>query len=304
MENIKEFAAVLQEMLGRQFGNGFHVNVCESDRNNGVKRTGITIRENGFNIAPNIYLEDYFKEYQSGKTLEAICRAVAETYGKSRVQRNFEISQIAEFDAVKGKICFKLVNTEKNHEMLGKVPCRRFLDLSVIYYILYYRGSNDMTTTIINNSMMEMWKVDEEKLHECAVKNTPKLLKGRVFPMTDLFLEDVGKKAIDCGSCNMSVSEEEVMHIASNEARLNGAAVILYDDVLQSFAEKTGGDFFALPSSIHEFLFFPASKLKADGEKLAQMVNDINQTTLQPDEVLSDHAYRYFAETGRLEIAG
>ncbi len=46
------------------------------------------------------------------------------------------------------------------------------------------------------------------------------------------------------------------MYCLSNEARANGAVYIMREDVQQMVAEKLGGDYYVLPSSIHETLIF------------------------------------------------
>ncbi|MCI5806921.1 MAG: DUF5688 family protein, partial [Clostridium sp.] len=45
-------------------------------QNNGVTRIGMLIRENGSNIAPNIYLEKFYQEFQEGASLEEIAKQI------------------------------------------------------------------------------------------------------------------------------------------------------------------------------------------------------------------------------------
>ena len=63
--------------------------------------------------------------------------------------------------------------------------------------------------------------------------------------------------------------------------------------------EKVGGDFFILPSSIHELLVVP----KQDGMELSDleaMVKEVNATQVAPEEKLSDHVYEYDAKEKEL----
>lgn len=310
IRTVRQLAVVIKGMLEQRYGDRFHVTVCEVGKNNGVKLTGVTIREEGFNIAPNIYLDDYFEEYRSGKTVDDICRAVTDVYEKNRIRQNFNLDEFVEFDTVRDQICFKLINAESNRSLLSEIPHRLFLDLAVVYYVLHFQNKGGIATTAVNDRLMEMWGTDEAMLYECAKVNTPKLMKGCIFPMTDIFLEDLGslfdmgENVDDASSCYMNISDTEAMHIATNAVQLNGADIVLYDGVLKAFAEKVGGDFYILPSSVHECLFYPVSRIKMDGAGLGQMVRGINQTTVQPDEVLSGHTYRYFSEADRLEIVG
>jgi hypothetical protein len=73
----------------------------------------------------------------------------------------------------------------------------------------------------------------------------------------------------------------------------NGAAVMTMNDKLKEFSDVIGGDFYVIPSSVHELILF------ADNDGMAcdinEMIREVNTTELSPDEVLSDHVYLYRA---------
>ena len=100
-----------------------------------------------------------------------------------------------------------------------------------------------------------------------------------------------------------SVYEDNMMpmFVATNIKKVNGAGVILYDGLLRTFAEKIGGDFYILPSSVHEVIFVPANG-DMDARYLIQMVKEVNATEVAPDEVLSDNVYMYYADEDRVEM--
>ena len=79
--------------------------------------------------------------------------------------------------------------------------------------------------------------------------------------------------------------------LKTNDTKVNGASEILRDDIRQEIADKIG-DFFVLPSSIHETLIIPKSA-GMDRKELEQMVQEVNQTQVLPEERLSDHVYEY-----------
>ena len=72
---------------------------------------------------------------------------------------------------------------------------------------------------------------------------------------------------------------------------------MLYDGVLEKFAGEIGGDFYILPSSIHETLFMPAMPFVEERE-LLEMVHEVNAGYVAPEEFLSDNVYRYHAGDG------
>jgi len=90
----------------------------------------------------------------------------------------------------------------------------------------------------------------------------------------------------------------DTMYVLTNDTKVNGASEILRDDIRQEIADKIG-DFFVLPSSIHETLIIPKSA-GMDRKELEQMVQKVNQTQVLPEERLSDHVYEYDAKEHEL----
>ena len=92
---------------------------------------------------------------------------------------------------------------------------------------------------------------------------------------------------------------DEMMYVLSNEDKLNGAAVLLNDKVMDDITEKLGQDYFILPSSVHEVLIVPKND-QMDLKTLESMVQDVNATQVAPEERLSDHVYAYDAKEHEL----
>ena len=51
--------------------------------------------------------------------MENICKKIVQVYEKNKVQKYFSLEQVTDFENVKDRICFKLVNREKNAELLA-----------------------------------------------------------------------------------------------------------------------------------------------------------------------------------------
>ena len=93
------------------------------------------------------------------------------------------------------------------------------------------------------------------------------------------------------------------MHILRNNGSSGGAAALLNAEILREFAGRHG-DFYIFPSSIHEVILHPVAMpgMVLEKEDVSSMVRDVNQAQVAPDEVLSDNAYYYHADTGEIEI--
>ena len=67
-------------------------------------------------------------------------------------------------------------------------------------------------------------------------------------------------------------------------------------------SEKLGGDFFLLPSSVHEVILIP-DKPDMQYSELEKIVKEVNATQVDVKDQLSDHVYHYDAKEKVFELA-
>ena len=83
---------------------------------------------------------------------------------------------------------------------------------------------------------------------------------------------------------------------------MSGAAVVDYPGFMDDIADKVGGDFFVLPSSIHELLI-----IKDDGTQnfrdLETMVREVNASVVDSSDRLSDNVYHFDNDNKIFELA-
>ncbi len=71
---------------------------------------------------------------------------------------------------------------------------------------------------------------------------------------------------------------------------------------MEKASERVGNQsFFILPSSIHELLIVPDNGMM-DLKALEQMVREVNETTVDPAEKLTDNVYHYDANDKIFEL--
>ena len=83
------------------------------------------------------------------------------------------------------------------------------------------------------------------------------------------------------------------MFVLGNEKKLFGAAAMFYRDTIEEFSDEMGKSIFILPSSVHEVILVPDDGLQ-EPEELWKMVCEINETQVEPEDVLTDSVY-YFS---------
>ena len=93
---------------------------------------------------------------------------------------------------------------------------------------------------------------------------------------------------------------EGKMYVLGNRMKLFGAAVLLYDGLLEKIADQIKKNFFILPSSIHEVILIPDDE-DQEAEELWKMVCEINATQVEPEEVLTDSVYYFSRKNKKIE---
>lgn len=302
INGMKDFSDTVRTALELCYGDGVKVVVHDVRKNNGVTLTGLTVVKSDCNISPTIYLEPYYEEYKAGNTMANICREIMAIYEKHCIECDFDITVVTDFNRVKDNVCFKVINAEKNKELLATTPHKVLLDLAVVFYIEVLHDTAGNGTILVQNHFMDMWDgVDTDTLYRLALMNTQRKYRGRICSMFSV-MQEILDEAYATEFFDLMCEDDIPMYIATNVQKLFGAGVVLYNGLLRAFAGQIGGDFYILPSSTHEVLFVPAS-VGMDVEYLKMMVHDVNEAEVSEQEFLSDNVYYYSIDTDRMVIA-
>lgn len=305
---LNEFAQNVKKELDTMMPE-CEVMINDVVKNNGVTFKGIVIHRKGSSISPQIYLEEYYEEYQNGKKIDSICTEIIHIYKQNNIETpDINTLQFTEFKNVKDKICFRLVNAQKNQELLCKVPHRKMLDLAVTYYINTDVRENLNGSIMVTDALMKKWEITEQTLYELAIVNSPVYSKGMVLPM-DAIIRDIltdktkeySFSTYENSRFGISLVEEDIQfYVATNTKKLYGATVMLYKGLLKKMGEYIG-DFYIIPSSVHEILFIRKLGMIKPAD-LSKMVCEVNMTEVTPQDVLSDNVYLYDAESDELRL--
>ena len=286
------FTTLVQREVEKRAGENYRVKLNDVMKNNGVVLRGITLMQDDSNISPTIYLNPYYDAYENGDTtLGTVIDEVIDTYERNKINRSIDMKFFLNYETVKSRIIYKLINTEKNRELLKDVPHIPFHDLSIVFQCLVSGEKFGNASILIHNVHIQLWKVNARELYECAMENTP-LLQGYELADMKSVLEEM--KALGGAEDEEieDMQQEVPMYVLSNKSRVNGAACILYKDILKDFAMAVDKDLYVLPSSIHEVILLPSDGTQ-ESEQLKEMVKEINLSQVEEEEVLSDSVYYY-----------
>ena len=229
-------------------------------------------------IAPTVYLDQYYDHYLHG---EAVADSADNILRYCRCQTpevTFPDNFFKDFTTVRDRLGIKLIGKKHNKDYLQEVPYIDFEDLAGVFFYLLEDPAFGNGMIMIRNADIARWGMTAEELYKEALENCPAMLPPVFRSLSDVL--DV-----------IQPVDEGELYLLTNEEALYGAAVILYPGLLQELADFIGGDYFVLPSSVHEVILLPDNGEEAEG--LLQIVEEINHTQVAKEEVLIDAVFKY-----------
>lgn len=98
----------------------------------------------------------------------------------------------------------------------------------------------------------------------------------------------------------LGVEDDMPMYVLTNESKYYGAGGICINNVIRRIMNTIQDDFYILPSSVHELIIVPVLSLSVSEYILPQIVHRINCSIVDPDDRLSNHAYRLNYKLGTI----
>lgn len=295
----EEFQKSMVEALQKKVEEGVNISLYFAQKCNNQTKVGVLFEIPEHIQSPVIYLEGAYNAYQSGVSINELVNEILKEYEnlpEVQFEQVIELCRHAEF--AKNNVVFKLINTEQNQKLLQSVPHREIGDLSVLYYLLIDSDAKDENATmLVENKFLDIWEMNEEELYEKAAENTIRYSPLRFRSMGQIIAEMLDEN----NGQHMEIDMNDAMFVLTNEKGIWGATALLYDEVLSHIAEKFGENLYIIPSSIHELIIVPESMGVGEGE-LNEMIEEINSTTVEPEERLSNHVYFFDREQGTLKF--
>ncbi len=285
-----QFVQAVEQQVKAGVKKDHEVHIHTARKNNGVWRKGLSISESGINVAPTIYLEEYYQQFQKGATVEKITEDILELYGELRFQKPWYPEELNVYQEVREKIVYRLIHRERNQELLEQVPYVPWLDLAIVFVVLLEAGDKGSASMMICRDQLARWGVTREEVYRQARENTWRLLPVDFRSMGEVMEDALFLPSLD---------EILKLYVLTNRWKNYGAAAALYEGQLQAVGEMFGENFYVIPSSVHEMLILPESRVPKR-EELDEMIKEINEIAVAPEEVLGDRAYYYDRDKGEL----
>lgn len=300
----QEFIDYIQKNITGKLPSDFKdakVQYKKVTKSNDQMLTGLLIKQNDESMAPIIYLDSYYDMYQNGIQIDEVMHHLTKDYLLAREgtipAMNDEVEKIYDFSQIKGQINIRMCDYNLNQERLKDLAYTMHGDFAATYQVVLKEENSQTASVAVTNSLLQHWNMPVEKLHQevmaIQADNCQPSLQNLDDVMAALF-DDRNRNS------NLLVNNEPVeiesynvpLFVFTNGSGINGASAILHDDWMDKASKAMGGNFFVLPSSVHEVMILPDTGI-IELEELSDMVKNINRTAVTPDDLLSDHVQYY-----------
>ena len=251
-------------------------------------KKGVMAKYRSNEPSPVVYFKDAFevmqREHMSGKDI--VIWIEDQLYKARQVMPDEVMNAIPDiYKLTAENVKPVVINTERNQELIKKIPHRSIADLTLVYY----REFGNEAQALITNEFAEAAEMTEESLFELA--NDYAIHHATIQSFMDFV---TGRKPVLLTDEDAETDFDAPFLILRN-CDVKGDGVIASDWVLEEVKQILGCNFYILPSSIHEVLV-----IKDDGafgvEQLREMVMGVNAQEVKPEDFLSDNVYYYDGE--------
>ena len=125
------FLANVKERLKEELHGQVRVEDYRTLKNNGEERQGFVFQTEKEGISPVIYMEEYYERYLHGMEMERVIDSLIKWYEHACQIPDpvMEAEHLRDFERIRKKIVYRIINTERNRKILTQVPqVQRYLN--------------------------------------------------------------------------------------------------------------------------------------------------------------------------------
>lgn len=287
--DFDEFRDQLQEQLLKRNGEvDGEISYHEVMKNRQTLH-GLTFRPDGADVGITVYAEDSYEFYKKGGTVDQAVEGIISTFNAPEVRAHMPVNVDNLIN--KENIVPVFIPRAGNEQMLQEIPHVPFEDLEIIFRF----NIPECGMATIDNKQAESLGLNEKELMPIAMNSPAYTENITIKGMSETMAK------IQPGRIPVLPLEEEEIIIISNKAGFYGASGVLNVDTMKKITDIFGEDAYVLPSSIHECL--AVKKSQGTVAELRDMVREVNNSMVLPEERLSDQIYQFDSKMKKLSMA-
>ncbi len=250
-------------------------------------------------FAPLIPLQKFYNDFLDGSPIHEITDRILNIYSSETLYPLYmpeDFQNRREFEA---GLRLRPASLEMNRRFLPG------LSYIIVYDMLFFitvRTVNDRGSHLgdspVTEELLRAFAFNVDSAAAAAISNMQKTSPAMIDPL-ESFLKSVKTGHHDLQQRLKSSSGDqnrEKLFVLTNKQHENGACTILYPG-LASDLWKRFGEYYLLPSSVHELLVFP-KKNTANPMKLRSLIRSVNESLCDSLLLLSDNLYAFEPENG------
>lgn len=249
-----------------------------------------------------LYVQDLFREYQNGWSMEAIVREIVKRLDAIARSECFQRSRnLEDYDKIKEDLFIRLLNIEKNQVELEDCIYRTIGDIALVLYARMGELNGSSASIKIKRHMLEKWEQEPKQVFEEALLNTYFISPPRIYCWEKLIFDPdyAGENFMNL-LCDYKLKKDVLGNCLSTTIRTNGAVAIFLPGVAERIGQLMGGGFYMVFTSIHEVMIH--NEKSADPEELKKVLEDTVNETTPPEDFLTYQIYHYDLETGSFSV--
>ena len=203
-----------------------------------------------------LYVQDLFREYQNGWSMEAIVREIVERLDAIARSECFQRSRnLEDYDKIKEDLFIRLLNIEKNQVELEDCIYRTIGDIALVLYARMGELNGSSASIKIKRHMLEKWEQEPKQVFEEALLNTYFISPPRIYCWEKLIFDPdyAGENFMNL-LCDYKLKKDVLGNCLSTTIRTNGAVAIFLPGVAERIGQLMGGGFYMVFTSIHEVM--------------------------------------------------
>ena len=298
MKNFSDFTSIIRTEIASAFENAV-LNLQTITKASGSYE-GLTVKTDNTGVCPVLNLTSAYKKYENGTSIDEIIDGFIDML-ENIEKPSIDTEAFRSFEAIRSKVYPRVINRYSNEEYLSNKPHIDLDDISVMFVVRVMVDANGVAEAIVDDTLQSVWNVTTSDLMDTAISNIER--EEPIFSN----IEDMifGGNGTPSTIETATVGELAPMFVLTNQSKTRGANLILSKKVLDRITARFG-DFYIIPSSIHEVLILPTStaeELGRDVIDIVEMIKNVNENEVREEERLSEKLYKYTIETKELATA-
>ena len=104
--------------MKQKLGDGYFLTLRKVQKNNGLVLDGLCITKGCDTVAPSIYLNSFYEQYEKGVSLEQIVQDLLKVYRQNSYPPSLNQLVLSDYESLSSRIAFRLINTASNQSFL------------------------------------------------------------------------------------------------------------------------------------------------------------------------------------------